>query len=62
MRTLNGFDIKVENSLERELILEREMGGKLPSFSLTVAYREFAKGQDCRLQKPLTLYSLRQKF
>jgi hypothetical protein len=27
-----------------------------------VAYRELAKGQDWRLQRPLTLYSLRQKF
>ncbi len=62
MRTLNGFDVEVENPLEKALMLEREMEGKLPSFSLTVAYREFAKGQDCRLQKPLTLYSLRQKF
>lgn len=28
----------------------------------TVAYREFAKGQLCRLHNPVTLYSLRQKF
>lgn len=28
----------------------------------TVAYRELASGQDCRLQRPVTLYSLRQKF
>jgi hypothetical protein len=27
-----------------------------------VAYRELAKGQDERLQRPETLYSLRQKF
>ena len=27
-----------------------------------VAYREFARGQDWRLQRPVTLYSLRQKF
>lgn len=33
-----------------------------PSFSRTVAYREFAKGHDWRLQRPVTLYSLRQKF
>ena len=34
----------------------------IPSFSLTVAYLEFARGQDCRLQNPVTLYSFRQKF
>ena len=34
----------------------------LPSFSRTVAYREFARGHDCRLQKPVTLYSFLQKF
>jgi hypothetical protein len=28
----------------------------------TVAYREFARGHDWRLQRPVTLYSLRQKF
>ena len=33
-----------------------------PSFSLTVAYREFARGHDCRLHSPVTLYSFRQKF
>lgn len=33
-----------------------------PSFSRTVAYREFARGHDCRLQNPVTLYSFRQKF
>ena len=30
--------------------------------SRMVAYRELAKGQDERLQRPETLYSLRQKF
>ena len=33
----------------------------LPSFSLTVAYLLFARGQDCLLHRPVTLYSLRQK-
>lgn len=28
----------------------------------TVAYRELARGHDCLLQRPVTLYSLRQKF
>lgn len=28
----------------------------------TVAYRELARGQDCLLHRPVTLYSLRQKF
>lgn len=37
-------------------------GTYTPSFSLTVAYRELASGHDCLLQKPVTLYSLRQKF
>ena len=36
--------------------------GPLPSFSLTVAYLEFARGHDCLLQKPVTLYSFLQKF
>ncbi len=36
--------------------------GYSPSFSLTVAYLEFANGQLCLLQKPVTLYSFRQKF
>ncbi len=27
-----------------------------------MAYREFARGHDWRLQRPVTLYSLRQKF
>lgn len=34
----------------------------IPSFSLTVAYLEFANGHDCRLHRPVTLYSFRQKF
>ena len=33
-----------------------------PSFSRTVAYLEFARGQLCLLHKPVTLYSFRQKF
>lgn len=33
-----------------------------PSFSLTVAYLEFANGQLCLLHSPVTLYSFRQKF
>ena len=33
-----------------------------PSFSLTVAYRELARGHDCLLQKPVTLNSFLQKF
>ena len=33
-----------------------------PSCSRTVAYRELARGHDCRLQKPVRLYSFRQKF
>jgi hypothetical protein len=37
-------------------------GGEQPSFSRTVAYLELARGQDCLLQKPETLYSFRQKF
>jgi hypothetical protein len=32
------------------------------SCSRIVAYRELARGHDCRLQRPVTLYSLRQKF
>ena len=31
-----------------------------PSFSRTVAYRELARGHDCRLHRPVRLYSLRQ--
>lgn len=31
-------------------------------FERTVAYRELARGHDCLLQRPVTLYSLRQKF
>ncbi|KAJ2991444.1 hypothetical protein NUW54_g8190 [Trametes sanguinea] len=38
------------------------MNRDVPSFSLTVAYREFAKGQLCLLQRPVTLYSFLQKF
>lgn len=34
----------------------------LPFSSLIVAYRLFASGQELRLQRPLTLYSFRQKF
>jgi hypothetical protein len=33
-----------------------------PSCSRTVAYRELARGHDCRLQRPVRLYSFRQKF
>lgn len=33
----------------------------LPSCSLTVAYLLLARGHDCRLHCPVTLYSLRQK-
>lgn len=33
-----------------------------PSCSRTVAYLEFASGQLCRVQKPVTLYSFLQKF
>jgi len=33
-----------------------------PSFSRTVAYRELARGHDCRLHSPVTLYSFLQKF
>lgn len=33
----------------------------MPSISFTVAYRLFAKGQETRLQSPVTLYSFLQK-
>jgi hypothetical protein len=39
-----------------------ENKGSTPSCSRTVAYRELARGHDCRLQNPVTLYSFRQKF
>lgn len=34
----------------------------VPFCSRIVAYRLLANGQDCRLQRPETLYSLRQKL
>lgn len=39
-----------------------EYVNSVPSFSRTVAYLELANGHDCLLQKPVTLYSFRQKF
>jgi hypothetical protein len=63
--TLDGLDIQVENTCEFSLgcRARREIrGGSTPSCSRTVAYRELARGHDCRLQNPVTLYSFRQKF
>jgi hypothetical protein len=38
------------------------MNSVSPSCSRTVAYRELARGHDCREQKPVKLYSFLQKF
>jgi hypothetical protein len=54
--------IKIEDSCH--IVRTRLTVGRpcKPSCSLTVAYREFAKGHDWRLHRPVTLYSFRQKF
>lgn len=70
VRAFDRFHIKIEDSLVRrhdvedvylfEIIETRAKDE--PSFSLTVAYRELARGHDCLLQRPVTLYSFLQKF
>ena len=42
---------KLEKSIEKELLDRLKRG----------AYREFASGHDCRLHRPVKLYSFRQK-
>ena len=74
MRTLDRLHVEVQNTWtktppNRSCISIKPFFGLLammplcsPSFSRTVAYLEFAKGHDWRLQKPVALYSFLQKF
>ncbi len=65
--SFNCFDVEVKYACEAVRVLEgRDRCTRAkqysPSFSRTVAYREFAKGQLCLLHSPVALYSFRQKF
>ena len=74
MRTLDRLHVEVQNTWTRTprnrpcisivplFVPLAMMPLCSPSFSRTVAYLEFAKGHDWRLQKPVALYSFLQKF